>query len=730
MDQTDFEQILKTQDDLIRAADLDVWVGMEPTFTRRFAETAEWLSGALGEEKLQYAYALLMEVCNRQPGGVVLHTLGRQYAGEALPRWSIGYYQARRNQFAWEGPPDPCLEPVMEDVLSEGVVSEAIVTEGTVPENSEAIVAFWQALNIALNQSQWRSTAFTVEGGLKYRLLFRCDGESPDADIDHKPQLARASVHEHSIPLDGLTDALAANGDMLLCMDVPAAGGARHSTAGAVIELPEVPDVDTFVQMLHCIALAANQASLKTLVMQGFPPPVDARVAWTTITPDPAVIEINQAPADNTVNFYDHCRLFYSAAQDVGLHPYRLHYNGVVSDSGGGGQFTLGGPDALNSPFFRHPHLLPRLVRYFNAHPALSYWFAPPSIGSSSQSPRVDEGVRESFLELALALDQLENTEHPEPEFIWRSLSPFLVDPSGNPHRSELNIEKLWNPYLPGRGCLGLVEFRAFRMSRSAQCATAIAVLLRSIAAMLSGQDKAPELVNHGAKLHDQYALPFYMQMDLQAVFQDLQRSGLPLHESIKAILLQEPVRFVGKAAFHGCYIELQQALEFWPLVGDVASQERGGSRLVDASTARLQVTLGVQTHHPTQLEGWELWVDGYRVPLRLEQNQQGPVKVTGLRYRNFLPNFGLHPGIAARNTITLVLAHRGLDEALQITYYEWHPQGLAYPGLPEDLDDAEQRRRERFVTEVIDFKGYDRPLAPPDSAVTDYCLDLRRLPG
>jgi uncharacterized protein (DUF2126 family) len=266
-------------------------------------------------------------------------------------------------------------------------------------------------------------------------------------------------------------------------------------------------------------------------------------------------------------------------------------------------------------------------------------------------------------------------------------------------------------------------------MSRSPQCAAAIAVLLRSLVAMLSGHDTAPRLVNHGVTLHDKYALPFHLQADLQTVFQDLQQAGLPLHSTIQTILLQEPVRFIGKAVFHGCFIELQQALEFWPLVGDVASQEGGGSRLVDASSTRLQVTLGVESHHPTQLGGWELWVDGYRVPLRLEQDQRGPVKVTGLRYRNFRPSVGLHPGIEARHSISLVLTHRNLDEALQVTYHEWQPHGSAYPGLPEDLADAERRREERFISKIVSRKGHDEAKTPPETAISDYCLDLRRLP-
>lgn len=714
MEPAEFAQILRAHDELVRGAGVDVWVGMEPTFTRRFAESPEWLSEALGPEKLDHARRMLTEVCKLQPGGVVLHTLGRQYAGEDKPRWSVGYYEARQQQFTWDGPPDPFLG------TPEATTADAAPV---------SIQSFWQALHAELTRVGWNSSAFTLDQDLKYRLLFRCDGNPVSADPQHRPQLARASVHTQKIPLDGLMDELAQSGDFLLCMDTLPADDKFSGQSGLLIELPALPAVDTFLQLLRCITQAASQAAVSCLMMQGFPPPVDASVAWTTITPDPAVIEINQAPEPDALSFHARCELFYDAAHSVGLYPYRLHYNGEVSDSGGGGQFTIGAKQPLNSPFFRYPHLLPRLVRYVNAHPALSYWFAPPSIGSSSQSPRTDEGLRESFRELAVALEQLEKVANPSPEFIWRSLSPFLVDPSGNPHRSELNIEKLWNPYLPGRGCLGLVEFRAFRMSRSARCATAIAVLLRSIVVMLAREDRVSNLVIHGIDLHDKYALPFYLQKDMQAVFQDLAQSDLPLDASLQSILLYEPVRFIGKAEFHECYIELHRALEFWPLVGDVASQERGGSRMIDASTARLQIVVGTAPRKPMPLDGWEVWVDDYQLPLQVEQDPHGLVKVIGLRYRNFRPMIGLHPGIAARNHIRLVLRHRGLKEALEVTYYEWHPRGLPYPGLPPDMEDAQQRRDERFISRVIPVAGHGQAKQPPSAAVSDYCLDLRRLP-
>lgn len=714
MDPTDFEKIIKSQDDSIRSLNVDVWVGMEPTFTDRFAETPEWLSQPLGPDKLERAYALLKEAYDAYPGGVVLHTLGRQYEAEDSPRWNIGYYQARNTTGIWSGPPDPAL----------------LIQPLKRPTNdSIEIAVFWQSLNDLLRRCNWQTAVFEVKETLSYRIVFRSDGSTPIADINEKPLLRRASVHGQKIPVNGLSDELSINGDYLLAMGIQETKEPHYSGASAVIELPQMATVQNFLQLLDCIAQAAKKAGLPTLVIQGFPPPVDATVAWTTITPDPAVIEINQAPSDSSTQFYQQCKWFYRAAQKVGLHPYRIYYNGLVSDSGGGGQFTLGGPAPKQSPFFRHPHLLPRLIRYFNAHPALSYWFAPPSVGSYSQSPRADERMTESLLELMIALEQLNHYKNPSPEFIWRTLSPFLVDPSGNPHRSEINIEKLWNPYLPDRGCLGLVEFRAFRMSRTPECATAIAVLLRSLVAMLSREDKVTELVDHGMALHDRYALPWILLQDWRNVFMDLAEAHLPLHPLLQSLLLNEPIRMIGQAEFRNVVIEVQQALEFWPLVGDAASQEGGGSRLVDASTTRLQITVKCLESATCDPEGWELWLDGYRIQLRDEQGESGPLKIIALRYRHFQPAIGLHPGILARHCLTFLLVHRDSDEALELNYHDWHPAGRAYPGLPKDLTDAEMRRRERFITQVVSVKYVDLPKALPDSAMTDYGVDLRRLP-
>jgi uncharacterized protein (DUF2126 family) len=168
----------------------------------------------------------------------------------------------------------------------------------------------------------------------------------------------------------------------------------------------------------------------------------DERLCWTTVTPDPGVIEINQAPAASALELLEANRALFASATNADLAPYRLHYNGELDDSGGGGQLSIGGPSPEESPFVAEPHLLPRLVRYLNHHPALSYWFAPVYVGAFSQAPRPDEGICDLFRELEVTLERIATQPAPDPEFLWRSLNSFLRDVSGNAHRSELNIEK------------------------------------------------------------------------------------------------------------------------------------------------------------------------------------------------------------------------------------------------------------------------------------------------
>jgi len=701
-----FDVAVLAHDKALAADAVDVWIGAEPTFTRRSSESPEWLSEALGDTKQHYARRILQRLHAHYPGSLVLRTVGRQYAGEDRPRWSLGLYQRRDGRaLADNMPVDPLL--------------------ATGPCGPELMNGLWRNLIAVFNRQGWFGSGFQTAGDMGLRVLFRLDGEMPGVDPQQDPRFARASLHDHAMPLTGAVDELAAEGLYLLAIGcVPLE---PESAPWPCIELPAFPDVPSFQVLLRHVAEAASRTGLQQLVWRGFPPPVDNSVAWTTLTADPAVVEINAAPAADVRHFLDMSRTLYAVAEAEGLSPCRLQYNGNISDSGGGGQFTLGGPSAAHSPFFVYPRLAPRLIRYLNQHPALSYWFAPSYVGSFSQSPRPDENVRESFSELSVALQQLAKTTEPSPEFIWRTLSPFLVDTSGNAHRSELNIEKLWNPYLPARGCLGLVEFRAFRMMRDPQSAASIAALLRAIAALLSRQDIATELIDWGHQLHERFALPFYLRQDLGQVLMDLESAGLGLGEPIIRCLQDDSARHIGHADIGNCRLEVDQAIEFWPLLGDAASQEGGSSRLVDASTTRLQLSLRPSGGNNTDLDGWQLLAGGYRVPLRDEQDDRGALRVMGLRYRSFVPWTGLHPGIGAQGPVVLILVPPAGGHGLRITLHEWQPQGAPYQGLPATLEEAGRRRRERFLVEELLFDPAPQALSPPSEALSDYCLDLRR---
>jgi uncharacterized protein (DUF2126 family) len=252
---------------------------------------------------------------------------------------------------------------------------------------------------------------------------------------------------------------------------------------------------------------------------------------------------------------------------------------------------------------------------------------------------------------------------------------------------------------------------------------------MRALTAMLLHQDRDQPLLRWGSELQDRFALPFYLRQDLRAVLSDLHIAGLSLGEPIAGLLLDHSARVLGAAEWAGCRLEIEQALEFWPLVGDFASQEAGASRVVDSSTTRLQVTLRPLPGAAVDVMDWEVRLGAYRLPLRSESDDGGALRLCGVRYRNFAPRVGLHPLVQPRDRLQLVLSRAGGSQHLRVTVHEWRPDGQAYPGLPPSLEEAEARCRERVVAEVVSTSDPVRALTPPASAVTPYCLDLRRLP-
>ncbi len=436
-------------------------------------------------------------------------------------------------------------------------------------------------------------------------------------------------------------------------------------------------------------AAPASDAAIAALLAA--PPHAAPAPGALTVTPDPGVVEVNMAPCATLVEFHAQLAAIDAAAAAAGLAASRFRWNGEQVDSGGGGQLTIGGPSPSASPCFTHPALLPRLLRYVHNHPALSYWFMGEFAGSASQAPRPDEGVRERADELALACAELEHlaaTGASTPARQWQTVAPILVDASGNPHRAELNVEKLWNPAGGARGCLGLIEWRAFRMAPSVDALVAAAALVRAVAARCAIAAYDAPWHDWGPALHHRWALPSELAADLDDVLADLAGHGFDLAPLAPALASYRD-RVLATAATATLTVTLRPAVEFWPLFGDVASQERAGARAVDGSTERIELAIATDPDAPAP----RLVVAGRGVALTA--HRPGHYRV-GIRRRRFVPSPGFLPTVPADEPLRLTVGDAA--GALAIEVYAWRPGGGPYAALPADAAEAAARRAARVA--------------------------------
>jgi len=272
------------------------------------------------------------------------------------------------------------------------------------------------------------------------------------------------------------------------------------------------------------------------------------------------------------------------------------------------------------------------------------------------------------------------------------------------------------------------MEFRAFRMPYTSERSVAIALLLRAITAVLSKNDLVTDLHDWGDELHDRFALPFFLQQDLKAVITDLENTGYGLEPCIQSELTTHSDRLTWSTSIEGFRVEIDHAVEFWPLVGDVASQESGGSRLVDSSTLRLQILVREYESDGLAQAGWQLQYDGYSFPLHVVSDGKNKAFLAGLRYRDFVPWRGLHPYIEPCGPLSILLTHPKLKNALQISLHNWRVDKNPYDGLPKNFDEAKRRQDERLVVSTIHKSKIPVAKKIQKSEATDFTYDLRNL--